>query len=177
MNAMKRLLLISTWFQAIWLMAVIGNSEWVYFTGVLVIATYVVTAIMEDIVWQKLVVVMVVGVMLDYFHMAVGWFQFEPQSFPIWLVLLWAIFAWYANFLSPILNRYPIVPVSMIGGIAGALSYVAGAKLGAVSLSLSLPVSALILFAEWSLLIALILKVYGHETTSNGRAINTDDQQ
>ncbi|RTZ15641.1 DUF2878 domain-containing protein [Vibrio aquaticus] len=173
---MKRLLLISTWFQVIWLMAVIGNSEWVYITGLLVSVTYVVTAVKGNVEWSKLAVVIVVGVMLDYFHMAVGWFQFEPQSFPIWLVLLWAIFAWYAYFLSPILNQYPIVPVSMVGGIAGALSYVAGAKLGAVSLSLSLPVSGFILFVEWSLLIALILRVYGHETTSSCRAINTDDQ-
>lgn len=165
---MKRLLLISTWFQLLWFLAVIGREQWQYLTLALVITTLLLSVMNKSLEWKKLGAILVIGMLLDYFNIAIGWFVFDQAGIPLWLTALWAIFAWYAYFLYPILNQYPAPVVLTVGGIAGSLSYVAGSKLGAVSFGLSLSATGLILFFEWVIVMAVILKVYGYES-------NTDD--
>lgn len=164
---MKRLILMSTWFQLLWFLAVIGQAQWQYLTVALVLITMFVTAINTNVEWKKWAAVVVFGALLDYFNIAMGWFEFDQTGMPYWLIALWAIFAWYAYFLYPILNQYPASIVLTFGGIAGSLSYVAGSKLGAVSFGLSLSTTGIILFIEWAIVIAVILKVYGYESDTD----------
>jgi len=170
---MKRLIIKSTWFQVIWFMAVIGAESLQYVTLSLVFFTLVISSVKGEIAWKKVVVIAALGTMLDYFHMAVGWFEFANDSFPLWLIALWFIFSWYASFLSSLLNQYPIVIVSLVGGVAGSLSYIAGEKFGGVTFSLPLHYSALMLALEWTCIIALILRGYRYENANNSRASNS----
>ncbi|KLN63209.1 MULTISPECIES: DUF2878 domain-containing protein [Vibrio] len=172
---MKRLLMVSTWFQAIWFCAVIGNYELQYVTLSLVAITLVVSTIKMKLNWIRVVLVVALGIVVDFTNMTFGLLQFQYEYFPLWLLALWLIFAWYAYFLYPIVSQYPLTIVSMVGGIGGALSYVAGESLGAVSFGVSNITIVSILLVEWTLIIALILKVYGYEVRSNNNSVPSAD--
>ena len=78
-------------------------------------------------------------------------------NLPGWLVVLWlgfSTFVWSIRW--PILNRHPALIISL-GGLGGMMSYLAGERLGAVSLPLGLPISALIILCCWLLFSALVL--------------------
>lgn len=173
---MKRLLIVSTWFQAIWFCAVIGNYDLQYVTLSLVVLTLAISAVKENLSWLKYGLIVVLGLLVDFTNLTIGWFQFQHEHFPVWLFALWLIFAWYAHFLYPILSQYPLVIVSVVGGIGGALSYIAGESLGAVSFGASTFTIVGILLVEWTLIIALIMKVYGHEEHSSNNSIPSADQ-
>ncbi|KOO16432.1 zinc ABC transporter permease [Vibrio xuii] len=170
---MKRLILLSTWFQLLWFLAVLGREQWQYLTLALVVTTLLFSVMNKSIEWKKLSAIVVFGILLDYFNIGIGWFVFEQAGIPFWLIALWGIFAWYAYFLYPILNQYPTPIVLTIGGIAGFLSYFAGSKLGAVSFGLSLSATGLILVFEWVIVMAVILKVYGYESNTNDGLFDT----
>ncbi len=173
---MKRLLIVSTWFQIIWFCAVIGNYDLQYVTLSLVTLTLVVFAVKATFSWIKYAVIVASGVAVDFTNLTIGWLQFESGHFPVWLFALWLIFAWYAYFLYPILSQYPLTLVSMLGGVGGVLSYAAGESLGVVSFGASTFTMVGILFVEWTLIIALIMKVYGYEVQSNNNSVSSADR-
>lgn len=166
---MKRLLIVSTWFQILWFAAILGRYDWQSLVLCLVVITLLVSLYKGVIHWSKVALVVTVGVVVDFSNYSMGLFQFEQTQFPLWLFALWLIFAWYAAFLVPLLSQYPLLFVSIVGGIAGTLSYVAGEKLGAVSFGLPIFSMAALLLIEWTLIIVLIIKVYGYEANTNNR--------
>ncbi|WP_038174517.1 DUF2878 domain-containing protein [Vibrio pacinii] len=161
--SIKRLLLVSTWFQIIWLLAVVGNDNWQWLTLSLVTLTIVISYLYAGLRLLKPAFLVLLGITLDYLNLSVGLFEFGATSFPLWLVGLWGIFAWYAFYLHSVLTRYPLYLVSLVGGVGGALSYVAGANLGAVTFGLPLPYMLAILFLQWFAVVYVIMKVLGHE--------------
>ncbi|KJY83215.1 zinc ABC transporter permease [Vibrio galatheae] len=169
---MTRILLVSTWFQIVWFCAVIGNDNWQPLTLLLVTATLVISALKTTINWYKYSLIVTLGVAVDFTNSSFGLFQFEAQQFPLWLVALWMIFAWYAHFLYPMLSQYPLAVVSIVGGIGGTLSYCAGESLGAVVFGASIFTMTAILLVEWSLIIALVIKVYGYENSNVSRGLS-----
>ena len=172
---MKQLLIASTWFQVIWLCAVLGNYQWQSLTVILVSITLIASAIKAWIHWRNWASVLAVGLIVDFFNIQLGLFQFEHQSFPIWLGSLWMLFAWYVHFLHPFVSQYPALLVSTVGGIAGALSYMAGERFGAVAFGLPFFSVVGILLVEWFLIILMILRVYGHEVRNDDGSLSNSD--
>nr|WP_301337900.1 DUF2878 domain-containing protein [Vibrio sp. RE86] len=168
------MLLISTWFQVIWFMAVLGSYSLQYVTLAFAVLTLVISVAMTDLPWGKVLVVIGIGVCVDFINTYTGVFEFTEAGFPLWLLALWVAFAWYAYFLTPILIRYPLIAVSIVGSAGGVLSYIAGSKLGAVELGLPISLTSLILAIEWALMIAIIIRVYGHEQTNGNRMLGLD---
>ena len=174
--SVKQLLLVSTWFQIIWLVAVVGNDNWQWLTVSLVTLTIVISYLYAGFHLFKPAIVVLLGITLDYLNLSVGLFEFDAPSFPLWLVGLWGIFAWYAFYLQSVLTRYPLYLVSLVGGIGGSLSYVAGANLGAVTFSLPLPYMFAILFLQWFAVVYVIMKVLGHENRdTNSNVFGVDE--
>ena len=174
---MKRLLIISSWFQIIWFLAVVGQYSWQWLTLALAVMTFVATAFATKVPWFKVLLIFAIGVSVDWLNMSLGALKFEHGSFPVWLFSLWLIFIWYSYFLYPLLSQYPISLVSMVGGVGGALSYIAGEKLGAVTFGLPLITTSGILLIEWTILIALIIRVYGYETHHGNNKLPTTDRE
>lgn len=167
---MIRLLLISSWFQALWLLAVLGNEAWQWWLLALVVATYAVTigVSVKPLPLRFVGIVFVVGIGIDSVNMLAGVLRFEDAMhstwlIPIWLSALWAIFIWYSTFLLPLVNTYPSWIVTVIGGLSGALSYWAGERLGAVEFGYPPTLSLLILFGQWVFVMGLMLRIYGNE--------------
>ncbi|MDN3609678.1 DUF2878 domain-containing protein [Vibrio ostreicida] len=158
-----RLLIYSCWFQSLWFVAILGKESLQWLLVVMVLATYIYSYSVMSIKLFRLLLLSVVGVVVDVGNMVFGLFSFYQGGFPIWLVALWLIFVWYAYFLAPLLTRYPIALVSIVGGCAGVLSYFAGYKLGAVAFPLNTLNTLCVLLVEWVMLMTLIVKVFGYD--------------
>lgn len=168
---MKRLLLISTWFQLLWFVAVLGTADWQW---VLLMAVVYTIGLAPPNSFKNYMMVFAIGVVLDGLNSAFGLFLFPTAYIPIWLIGLWGIFAWYASYLVLFVSQYPRYVVNIVGGIAGAMSYIAGEKLGAVQLGYDLPVVGIVLFVQWSCLTAVIMRIYSNDEETYVPGI-TDD--
>lgn len=164
----QRLIIYSTWFQVIWFLAILGQYDWQLLTLCFTAGTLALSIKYENLKLARWFSLLVVGVALDYINFLTGLFQFNRDSFPLWLVGVWAIFLWYAFYLIPILNRYPVWLVSVMSGGAAVMSYLAGMKLNAVSFPMALPTTLVILFLEWVVMINIIRKVYSYERCIQG---------
>ncbi|WP_428773435.1 DUF2878 domain-containing protein [Vibrio sp.] len=160
---MIKLLLISTWFQIIWLMAVIGAESLQWLTLACVLVTYAIERLSQGTKLAPLLLIAAVGIVLDNVNHSIGVIEFSDNRFPLWLAALWFAFAWFAYYLAELVRRYPLRYVALAGGIAGAASYFTGAQLGDVLLREPLFWTLAILMVQWLGVIWLILKVYRYE--------------
>lgn len=97
--------------------------------------------------------VVVAGILLDGSLTMLGVFQFTPEPLwlPIWLCVLWLVFATtLKHSLRWLWTRQPwLLP---LGGLGAAGSYLAGARLDAVELSDPLWITMLVLTLCWTVL-------------------------
>lgn len=106
----------------------------------------------------KLVVTVVLaGAAIDSFLMQIGVFKFPGGSLlvPLWLVALWAMLATTLNHCLAWTAR-PIWLASLLGAIAGPLSYFAGAALADVELPLGPGTTFALLAAVWAVVFPLL---------------------
>ncbi|RVU29463.1 DUF2878 domain-containing protein [Neptunomonas marina] len=101
----------------------------------------------------------VVGFSVDSFLTIAGVFTFPSLLLslpPIWLLFLWFAFsATLRNSLS-VLRKYRVL-ASVLGAVAGASTYIAAAKLGAVELSFGYLATFLLLLPVWAVLFPCLL--------------------
>ncbi|WP_136679863.1 DUF2878 domain-containing protein [Neptunomonas sp. XY-337] len=101
----------------------------------------------------------VVGFSVDSLLTVAGVFTFPSLILslpPIWLLLLWFAFsATLRNSLS-VLRKYRVL-ASVLGAVAGASTYIAAAKLGAVELSFGYLATFLLLLPVWAVLFPCLL--------------------
>ncbi len=158
MSQFKRLLIASTWFQVIWFVAVVGSEQWQWLTLACLLITLGLSARLSAIVWQKRLVLTLTAIPVDELSLRLAILIHDARCRVLWLIVLWAMFMWYAQFLVPVVSRYPLALVSLIGGLAGSLSYLAGYKLGAVQLGYSMPFTFTWLFFVWAAITALCIR-------------------
>ncbi|MGR5446321.1 DUF2878 domain-containing protein [Vibrio jasicida] len=158
-----RLFIASTWFQLCWFAAVLGTYQWQWLTLVLTLLTLVYCWRGEPLALKSVAIVVFMGLVLDTLNKQLSVLLFPTVWLPMWLVCLWVLFSWYAYQLKSILYRFPKNYVSVVGGIGGTASYFAGYKLQAVEFGFNTSITLAILFVEWSLVMLLILRVYGNE--------------
>jgi hypothetical protein len=92
---------------------------------------------------RLLLVAMAVGLTADSLLLATGWIdypngQWAPGFAPYWIVTLWALFASTLNVSLRWLHGRDGLAV-LFGAVGGPLSYVAGAKLGAMTFVETVP--------------------------------------
>lgn len=95
-----------------------------------------------------------VGVIWDSLLIYFGALSFSnsPVSAPLWLACLWLLFACTLNHSLAWLKSKLLI-AAFLGAVAAPLSYLAGIKLGAASVLISLPVSMLIIALGWMLIL------------------------
>ncbi|ELS3714690.1 DUF2878 domain-containing protein [Vibrio fluvialis] len=171
---MRRFLLISLWFEFIWLLAVLGQERLQWMTIGVVTATMAFTALRLTVALERVILIATLGVALDYANLYVGLFSFTFLHLPIWLMGLWFAFAWFASFAVPAVSHLPKFFVSIGTASGGALSYWAGYRFGAVQFELSVFWSVLALFLEWFVLSLLLMKVFRNENATRNRSTLLD---
>ncbi|WP_299203863.1 DUF2878 domain-containing protein [uncultured Amphritea sp.] len=97
------------------------------------------------------------GFGVDLLLTAAGVFTFGSDLFPpLWLLLLWFCFsATLKQSLGYFHGRWLIA--SLCGGVSASLTYIAAAKLGAVTITLSFGAGFMLLMLVWMALFPLLL--------------------
>ncbi len=77
-----------------------------------------------------------IGVVFESALIALGWVRYPHGTLfagiaPVWLVVIWMVFATTLNVSLRRLRRFPLIAV-VLGAIAGPLAYWGGARLGAM---------------------------------------------
>ncbi|MFC5077237.1 hypothetical protein VTH8203_00706 [Vibrio thalassae] len=158
MSSGWKLVLVSSWFQVVWLLSVVGQTRFQWLALILSIVTILVSHRILGLRLKSLVLLVILGIAIDSLNTFANLLVFDTDVLPVWLVALWLIFSWYAFYLKTFLIPYPILLVSVVGGLGGAMSYLAGFKLGAVSTQYPMLVTLGVLFIEWVLIVFLIVR-------------------
>jgi hypothetical protein len=152
--------------QAGWFACVLGAASGRPLVGVLVVLLVVVAHLVTSVDRLALALTLtaaaVVGLVVDGSltlggvltfpaHASIGW------PVPIWMLALWVNFALAIDALSW-LGRRPLAAM-LAGAVGGPLSYLAGARLGAVTLGPSDPVALAAVGVAWMVAMPLLLCV------------------
>lgn len=157
-------------FYAGWFLCVAGAAAGYLWLGplatVVLLAAHLKFASTSLGEWRLLLTAGALGFLIDTTQASLGLFQFTGTSFlasvcPPWMVALWMLFAATLNHsLSWLKDRYLIGAV--LGALSGPLSYVAGARLGAIELGPSLTISLLGIAVAWGLAMPALLALRAH---------------
>ena len=132
-NKRQRNLLINiVWFKLSWLALVLLGNKAVLAVAPLTLLIYTLVAPLGRRGWTFVAAVTAIGFMVDCILIRQGVMIFTPASAipPVWLLNLWVVYATLlAIALAPLLRRGLIF--ALFSALAGALSYLGGAGLGA----------------------------------------------
>ena len=144
------------WFQAVWFYAVAYTGQAIPLMLLSLGFHFLVSPTrVSDLV--NVLTIGPIGCSADYLLTYWGIFTFEQSLLiPGWLILLWVHFAVTLNHGMTWLEKLPLYIQIIFGGVFGALSYYAGAKMGAVELDSNLILSLFSLAVIW----ASLLPVY-----------------
>lgn len=145
-------------FQGIWWLAALwGNSA---ILGLLTLLGLHLLLLSAQLKRDSLAVLVLasLGWGIDLSLQIIGFWDLH-SALPAWLLVIWAGFIlslfYSLAWLQPLKPLYQ----AAIGGVAGALSYWAGAKMGALSFNYSLPVSLITLITGWAVILPLFLQL------------------
>ena len=152
--------------QAGWLACVLGAAAGRPLLGVVFVALSAAIHIARSRDWRGLALVLaaaaVVGLVSDGSLTLGGILVFPPHAslgwpVPLWMLALWVNFALAIDALGWFARR-PLM-AALAGAVGGPLSYLAGARLGAVTLLPSEPVGLAVIAVVWLLAMPLLLCV------------------
>lgn len=103
------------------------------------------------------------GIVVDGSLMLSGVYIFDTPYFPAWLVCLWVGFVLTLRHSLSWLYQKPVIWQIVLGAAGGTLSYLAGARLGAVTLGIDMTYAVLILVTVWGLLFPVLMKMVHSE--------------
>lgn len=109
-----------------------------------------------------IVIAAIVGLAVDTAMIRAGWLEFSsgmvfPDTAPHWIVGLWMIFATTLNVSLRWMKKHWALAAGL-GAIGGPLAYLAGAKLGAVTLT-ETSTALVAVGAVWALAMPMLLLV------------------
>lgn len=145
------------WFQAIWVLTILFQYEWLWLVSLLLVSFFLIT---DDRIADVLVigVVAVIGIIVDSALTIAGLFVFDSPTYgiaiPLWLAALWMSFAGtLRHSLRYFMGHWSMC--ALAGAISGPLSYYGGYKLGAVEFGYPLLNSLATLSVVWALILPL----------------------
>jgi hypothetical protein len=152
MPAPRSLLLNALLFQIGWFACVLGASRpWLLTVALACLAAHFIWIARWRAEGRLVASVALLGCALDSFLLNLGIFDFggSGRLLPAWLALLWALFATTLNH-SLAWSARPWWLGSLLGAVAGPLSYLAGARLAGVVLPLGPWPTLLLLAVVWA---------------------------
>ncbi|HEX4937627.1 MAG TPA: DUF2878 domain-containing protein [Candidatus Kapabacteria bacterium] len=146
------MLLNAVLFQAGWLLCVMERGPLALLASALILLVHGRYVTRNRREWLFILALGSVGIALDFLFMKSGVFHIDGHDFPPpWLMLVWLLFASTLNHSLRWLDQR-LWLAAVLGAIAAPLSYLAGARLGALQIELHmLPV----LGAAWAALLPL----------------------
>lgn len=152
--------------QLAWFACVLGAANDLPWLGIPAVAAVLLihaSLVLDPYKEMRLVMfALLLGAVFDSLLMASGWIDYRngiiiPGLAPVWILAMWAQFATTLNVSMAWLKGRPLL-AAVTGGIGGPLSWVAGAKLGAIELVE--PTQAVIALAVgWAIALPLLMAV------------------
>lgn len=166
-------------FQAAWFACVISGAHQTSLIAVAVSAPVITISLWMRKEYLKsdlllLAYIAGIGFCVDSLNLMAGVFSLNGSPYfkficPLWLVLLWVVFGTTLRSpLSWLAGRYWLS--AALGAMAGAPSYFAGAKMGAVTMNSNWIFSAISLTVTWALVMPLLIWL------AHGRSANFAQQ-
>lgn len=153
-------------FQFGWFATVLGAAGGMPWLGPLAVLAVVALHLRQSrrpaVEARLLLIALLLGLVVDSLVLAGGWISYPngawlPGAAPYWIISMWALFATTLN-LSLRWMRQRYMLAALFGAIGGPLSYLAGAKLGAMSFVDTVP-AIIALAIAWSLAMPLLVYI------------------
>lgn len=145
-------------FQALWLLAVMGQNATVWLLGLLLLGQFIFTpSRSQDL---RVLALAGIGVVMDALLTWSGVFEFSQS--PWWLLLLWLGFVLTLGHSMRWLSGVHWPWLMLMGAVSGPCSYIAGWRLDAVSLPLGVLPTLWILVPLWALLLPVLVRADKH---------------
>lgn len=174
---MARKLLNFVLFQAGWFACVLGGANGIPLAAVAAAGVVIGVSLrwfsadrISDL--RLFLAVALIGFCVDTVHLRFGVFALIgdprfPHLCPLWLVALWAMFGTtLRGSLSRLAGHYGVA--TLLGAVAGPLSYLGGAKLGAVTMHPNRAFSIAALAVGWAVVMPLLVWL-AHRQRAGGR--------
>jgi hypothetical protein len=156
--------------QALWFGAVIGAAKQQLWLAPLLLMGFAFwesrpgRRIYGD--FQLMLVAVLIGLILDSTWVRLGWLEFAAgwalsERAPLWILLLWAGLALTLNHsLAWLQSR--LLLAALLGGVSSPLSYLAAARLGAVTIDSESGAWFVGLGLSWAVALPLLLWLASH---------------
>ncbi|MFK7853697.1 MAG: DUF2878 domain-containing protein [Granulosicoccus sp.] len=158
-------------YQLIWFGAVLGGQQYVVGLFALVLLhLYLSSGRREEMIVMGSCAS--IGIMTDSLLTYFGLFEFShsPVVIPLWLVVLWLGFAGTFRLALSYFMKRP--PLAIAAAVVGApLSYLAAARLGAVTYPYGYLTTAAVLAAVWFILMNIFLRIVSSVESSAQKRI------
>ena len=157
-------------FDFVWLAAVLGRSDWLWVTALLILGMFAAT---PKLLWrqrQTLFFLVVLGCLAEFATVYFGVIRYEGSALiPLWLILLWVGFSGMALVVFDYLHRRYLI-AAILGAIFGPVTYFAGERLGAAELLVPFFTAIVVYSAFWAVMMVVIARFVVPSTRN--RAIN-----
>ncbi|WP_394209638.1 DUF2878 domain-containing protein [Enterovibrio calviensis] len=154
-----RIILVSLAFNLYWFAAVVGQNSFLPLLVLVLIASM----FMDRGVIIAIPLFALIGIAGDSVLMSSQFLVFDTPFLPLWLCLLWAGFGAYLWLIKDWILDKNIGVLIGAGSIGGAVSYLGGERLGAVSFGQPYWTTVAVLAIGWavySVLFLLLLKYF-----------------
>ena len=151
-------------YQAGWFACVLGAARGWPWSGCAIAAALVAIHLLWSVdrprQVQRIVIAVAVGGLVEVIQIAAGTYRFTSGTVftalpPPWLLLMWAQMATTFDFsMRPIVARP--VAAALFGAVGGPLAFLAGERLGAVTLQRPLASSLVLLSISWAAAMILL---------------------
>ncbi len=154
-------------FQIGWFSCILGSAFHHPWLGVLVTLIVLLMNVLSSNApihqARFLIATMMIGIFFDSIPMHLGWIEFMQVTYwpdvlpPPWMIALWGLFASTIN-ISLAWLKEKMGLASILGAIAGPLSYWSGARLGAIHIANS-NMAMLYLSIGWAIAVPVLFKL------------------
>ena len=151
------------WFQTTWFSCVLGREDWLPLTLLLMGFHYFAVSDLKreiDRVWPCALL----GIAVDLALTLGGIFDFGTRVFPLWMVCLWFVFPAALPRALSFLASKPYLPFLL--GTFAPINYLAGERLGAVTLPLGYPITITLLVPIWAFLLPVLVRLCNRRESS-----------
>ena len=159
---------IAEWvgFQLVWLMCALGAAQGWNAPGVIAAALFIgVLLAKKGRSLSECVTILAsgaVGLIAESALMAAELVRFAApwpslQLAPAWIVALWLAFGATLSTIASLLGYYIVIKAGVIGFVTGPLAYWAGARLGALEIADSAPLTYLAIGLIWAVALPFLL--------------------
>lgn len=157
-------------FQIVWLASALGAAQGSSVPGVITALVFVALQLVIERSARMLLsggIAAIVGVGLETLLARSGLVAYAapwpgPGIAPLWIMTLWLAYGTTMASTVRLLGARPFLKATALGAVFGPLAYMAGARIGALSLSDPLLWTCAVLALAWAIVLPILVAIDGY---------------